>query len=76
MMSSFLNLNKRDVINGFIVAFLATAIIGSVEALEAGQLPSIEIIKNDAILGIKAAVAYLLKNLFSNNAGTFAATDK
>ena len=40
-MSSFLQLNKRDLINGFIVAFLATALAGVIASLEAGNLPSV-----------------------------------
>jgi hypothetical protein len=67
MMSSFLNLNKRDLINGFIVAFLATALAGVIASLEAGNLPSMAELQAGAILGIKAAAAYLLKNLFTNS---------
>jgi uncharacterized membrane protein (GlpM family) len=74
-MSNFLSLNKRDVINGIIVAFLSAALAGTIAALEAGVLPSIDALKSDAVFGLKAAAAYLLKNLFSNNAGIFGSTD-
>lgn len=74
-MSSFLSLNKRDVINGLIVAFLSAALAGTIAALEAGSLPTIDALKSDAIFGLKAAGAYLLKNLFSNNEGIFGSSD-
>ena len=75
MMSSFLSLNKRDAINGIIVAFLSAALAGTIAALEVGALPTIEDLKADVIFGLKAAGAYLLKNLFSNNAGIFGSAD-
>ena len=75
MMSSFLSLNKRDVINGIVVAFLSAALAGTIAALEAGVLPSIEDLKSDGIFGLKAAAAYLLKNIFSNNEGIFGSAD-
>lgn len=74
-MSSFFSLNKRDAINGIIVAFLSAALAGTIAALEVGALPSIEDLKADAIFGLKAAGAYLLKNLFSNNEGIFGSAD-
>jgi len=74
-MSNFLSLNKRDAINGIIVAFLSAALAGTIAALEVGALPSIEDLKSDAIFGLKAAAAYLLKNIFSNNEGIFGYTD-
>lgn len=74
-MSSFFSLNKRDAINGLIVAFLSAALAGTIAALEAGSLPSLDSLKADALFGLKAAGAYLLKNLFSNNEGIFGSTD-
>lgn len=74
-MSNFLSLNKRDVINGIIVAFLSAALAGTIAALEAGVLPSVDDLKADAVFGLKAAAAYLLKNIFSNNEGIFGSTD-
>lgn len=74
-MSSFFSLNKRDAINGLIVAFLSAALAGTIAALEAGSLPSLDALKADALFGLKAAGAYLLKNLFSNNEGIFGSTD-
>lgn len=74
-MSNFLSLNKRDVINGIIVAFLSAALAGTIAALESGVLPSVDALKADAVFGLKAAAAYLLKNIFSNNEGIFGSTD-
>jgi len=75
-MSSFFSLNKRDAINGLIVAFLSAALAGTIAALEAGVLPSIDALKSDALLGLKAAGAYLLKNLFTNSQDQFLVTEK
>lgn len=75
-MSSFFNLNKRDAINGLIVAFLSAALAGTIAALEAGVLPSLDALKSDAIFGLKAAGAYLLKNLFTNSQDQFLAVEK
>jgi VIT1/CCC1 family predicted Fe2+/Mn2+ transporter len=76
MMSSFFSLNKRDAINGLIVAFLSAALAGTIAALEAGVLPSIDALKADGLFGLKAAGAYLLKNLFTNSQDQFLNAEK
>lgn len=75
-MSNFFSLNKRDVINGLIVAFLSAALAGTIAALEAGVLPSLDALKSDALFGLKAAGAYLLKNLFTNSQDQFLTGEK
>jgi hypothetical protein len=75
-MSSFFSLNKRDAINGLIVAFLSAALAGTIAALDAGVLPSLDALKSDALFGLKAAGAYLLKNLFTNSSDQFLAGEK
>lgn len=75
-MSNFFSLNKRDVINGLIVAFLSAALAGTIAALEAGVLPSLDALKADALFGLKAAGAYLLKNLFTNSQDQFLTGEK
>jgi uncharacterized membrane protein (GlpM family) len=75
-MSSFFSLNKRDAINGLIVAFLTAALAGTIAALEAGVLPSVDALKSDALFGLKAAGAYLLKNLFTNSQDQFLVSEK
>ena len=74
-MISILSLNKRDIINGKIVAFLSAAVVCTTDALDAGQLHNLDALKSDLFLGLKAAGAYLLKNIFTNNAGTFGSAD-
>jgi N-acetylmuramic acid 6-phosphate (MurNAc-6-P) etherase len=76
MMSGLFNLNKRDAINGFIVAFLSAALTGTLAALDAGELPSLDALKSDALFGLKAAGAYLLKNLFTNSQDKFLVGEK
>lgn len=67
--SNFLSLNWRDAVNGFVVAFFSTALVGIIETLDAGQLPSLEELKTAAIVGLTAGLSYLLKNLLTNASG-------
>lgn len=67
--SNFLSLNLRDAVNGFVVAFFSTALVGIIETLDAGHLPSIGEIKTAVIVGLTAGLSYLLKNLLTNASG-------
>jgi len=69
MKSNFLSLNWQDAINGFVVAFFSTALVSIVEILDGGQLPQLSELKTAALVGLTAALSYLLKNLFSNSNG-------
>ena len=68
-MSNFLNLNINDLIKGFIVAFLSTALTGLVTILDNGALPTITELKSAGIVGLTAGLSYLLKNLLTNSKG-------
>jgi len=67
----FGTINWADLGKGIIVAFLTAflAIIG--QSIEAGQLPTLAEIKVAALAGATAGIAYLIKNLLSNNEGKF-----
>lgn len=67
--SSLFQLNLRDTINGFLIAFLTTFLTAVVSTLNTGVIPSIEDLKGFAIVGVTAGISYLAKNLFSNNQG-------
>ena len=67
--SNFLSLNWRDAVNGYVVAFFSTALVGIIETLDAGQLPSLGELKTAAIVGLTAGLSYLLKNLLTNASG-------
>jgi len=68
-MSNFLNLNVDDLLKGFIVAFLSTALTGVVSTLDSGILPTVSELKSAAIVGLTAGISYLLKNLLTNSQG-------
>lgn len=67
--SSFLGLNVRDAVNGFVVAFFGTALTGLIAILDGGRLPENEEIKAAAIVGLTAGLSYLLKNFLTNSQG-------
>jgi len=68
-MSNFLNLNVDDLVKGFIVAFLSTALTGVVATLDSGALPTLAELKSAGIVGLTARISYLLKNLLTNSQG-------
>ena len=67
--SSFTQLNIRDTVNGFLIAFLTTFLTAVVSVLNTNIIPSVADLKGFAIVGITAGVSYLTKNLFTNNQG-------
>jgi hypothetical protein len=69
MKSTFLSLNGKDLLNGFVVAFLSTALTGIIETLDSGVLPALVELKAAAIVGITSGLSYLLKNLLTNSTG-------
>jgi VIT1/CCC1 family predicted Fe2+/Mn2+ transporter len=68
-MSNFLNLNVDDLVKGFIVAFLSTALTGLISTLDSGALPTLTELKSAGIVGLTAGLSYLLKNLLTNSQG-------
>ena len=67
MGSGFLNLNWADLGKGILVAFLTVVVGGVGTALNAGALPDLATLGSLCLAGLAAAVAYLLKNLFTNS---------
>lgn len=71
MNSSFFSLNWYDFVKGLIVAVLTVFLATLGQTLEMGQLPTLEMIKTAAIAGATAGIAYIIKNLLSNEEGRF-----
>lgn len=67
--SSFGKLNLRDLLNGFIVAFLTASLTGLITILDSGVLPTLAELKAAGLAGLVASLAYLLKNLVTNSSG-------
>jgi VIT1/CCC1 family predicted Fe2+/Mn2+ transporter len=69
MKSKFLNLDVKDAVNGFIVAFLSAALTGIITTLDSGVLPNVAELKQAGVIGLTAGLSYLLKNLVTNSKG-------
>lgn len=67
--SMFGSLNLRDLVNGFVVAFLAAALTGVITSLDSGHLPTVSEIKAFGIVGLTAGLSYVLKNVLTNSSG-------
>lgn len=74
-MSNFLNLNIDDLVKGFIVAFLSTALTGLIATLDSGALPTLAELKSAGVVGLTAGISYLLKNLLTNSQGVILKKD-
>jgi VIT1/CCC1 family predicted Fe2+/Mn2+ transporter len=75
MKSKFLNLDVKDAVNGFIVAFLSAALTGLVTTLDSGVLPNVAELKQAGVIGLTAGLSYLLKNLVTNSKGDILKTE-
>jgi hypothetical protein len=71
MNSSIFSLNWGDFGKGLIVAFLTAFLATIGQAVELGQLPTLPMLKVAAIAGATAGIAYIIKNLLSNDEGKF-----
>lgn len=68
--SKFFNLNWADLGKGLLIAFLTALLGGLLELLQAGTLPTTWVAFQPIFeVSLSAAVAYLLKNLFTNSSG-------
>jgi hypothetical protein len=67
MNSTFLNLNSSDFIKGLIMAVLSTVITVVYQTVEAGSLTFDW--KAIGTMALTSALAYIMKNLFTNSTG-------
>lgn len=75
-LSIFGQLNWRDAINGFIVAFFAASLTGIINILDGGHLPLLPELKSAGIIGLTAGLSYLLKNVLTNSTGEILKKEK
>jgi bacteriorhodopsin len=66
-MSTFLNLNSGDFIKGLIMAVLTSVITVVYQTVEAGSLTFDW--KAIGTMALTSALAYIMKNLFTNSTG-------
>ena len=75
MQSTFLNLNTNDFIKGLVMAVLSTVITIVYQTVQAGSL--VFDWKSIGTMALTTALAYIMKNLFTNSTGSlFAAEQK
>jgi uncharacterized membrane protein len=76
--SAFLSLNISDLLKGFIVAFTSAIITGlyTYASSVPPTVPSAEQLKTIAMVGFASALAYILKNLFTNSKDQFMTKEK
>ena len=74
MNSTFLNLNSSDFIKGLIMAVLTTVITVIYQTVEAGSLTFDW--KAIGTMALTSALAYIMKNLFTNSTGKLFAKEQ
>jgi hypothetical protein len=74
MQSTFLNLNSSDFIKGLIMAVLSTVITVVYQTVEAGSL--VFDWKAIGTMALTSALAYIMKNIFTNSTGGFLKREK
>jgi hypothetical protein len=67
IMSTFLNLNSSDFLKGLIMAVLSSVITVVYQTVEAGSLTFDW--KAIGTIALTSALAYIMKNLFTNSTG-------
>lgn len=65
--SKQLSIGWKDLLHGFVTAFLAASLVGIYDSLNQGILPTVEMIKQHALIGLAAGIAYLAKKFMSNS---------
>jgi hypothetical protein len=73
MNSTFLNLNNKDFIKGLIVAVLSAVITIIYNTVQSGSLTFDW--KAIGLTALSSAMAYIMKNLFTNSTGSFLKKD-
>jgi len=74
MGSTFLNLNTTDFIKGLIMAVLSSVITIVYQTVQAGSL--VFDWKAIGTMALTTALAYIMKNLFTNSTGNFFGKEK
>lgn len=73
--SPFGKFNVRDLVHGFLVAFIAASCTGLLETLNLGHLPTLSSMKVHAVVGLTSGLSYVVKVLLENSKGQFLKKD-
>jgi hypothetical protein len=63
------NVSWRDILHGFITAFLTASTVGILDLMSTGVVPDIEHFKKHAVIGLYGGFAYLIKKFITNSEG-------
>lgn len=67
MNSKLFNVNRKDLINGLLIAFLTAFLTGVVELLQGGKILDWVSLKPVLIAAVCAAISYLIKCFGTNS---------
>jgi len=77
MKSKFLSINAKDIIKGFIVAFLTALLTATYQAIQSNEIQFTWLFWQPVLItSAGAAIAYLLKNWLTNSEDDFVHTEK
>lgn len=65
----------QDIGKAVITAFIMTFLMALSQSLDSGHLPTLAELRTAALVGLGAAISYLIKNLLTNNADQFLKKD-
>lgn len=74
--SSFGKFNWRDLVHGFVVAFITASCTGLLETLQMNHLPTLASMKVHAIIGLTSGLSYVIKVLLENSKGQLLKKDQ
>jgi putative flippase GtrA len=67
MKSTFLNLNLKDLVKGFIVAIVTALLTGIYQVIQSGGVFDWITIKPVVIASVGAGISYIIKNYLTNS---------
>lgn len=70
------SINIRDVVHGFITAFIGATLTGLIDMASTGQLPDLPHLKTHLVVGLAAGVSYLVKKFLQNSDSKFLSEPK
>lgn len=69
--SILFKINIRDLLKGFITAFITSALTVIIQLLDSGHFPGIAQLKSAGIVGLIAGCSYVIKNVLTNSDDQF-----
>lgn len=74
--AKMMRVNLKDILKGILVAFFTVVLMGVYSIVQTGVFPNWIALKPILISGVGAALAYIIKNFFSNSDNQFLTKEK